>query len=345
MSKKKLDCCFFSCYAENKEIQIKGRFFMEKMYTAQEVADYLKIKKTTVYELIKRGELSSVKIGKQFRISQAQLDKYTNAIPSSFGASAPLPPTGQPETEFPDSVLKMDYLSNASGLIVGGQDSSVVELIKNQMELTPHPVPLLHSYTNTYNSLYSLYFEKIHLALATFSHTADLQTVYRQAAPFLPGTPAAVLHIGRYTEGILTAPGNPFHLHTLEDLTKGTVRIANREKGSSIRMMLDEFLSARHLDPSSIAGYDKEYMSGMSAAGAVSAKSADACLCTSLYTAFFPELEFIPLGLASMDLIFRRRDLSKTAFEAVIDCVRSDSFKNSLQQLYHYQTKDTGTLL
>ena len=27
---------------------------MEKMYTAQEVADYLKIKKTTVYELIKR---------------------------------------------------------------------------------------------------------------------------------------------------------------------------------------------------------------------------------------------------------------------------------------------------
>ena len=133
---------------------------MEKMYTAQEVADYLKIKKTTVYELIKRGELSSVKIGKQFRISQAQLDQYTNAIPSSFGASAPLPPTGQPETEFSDSVLKMDYLSNASGLIVGGQDSSVVELIKNQMELTPHPVPLLHSYTNTYNSLYSLYFEK-----------------------------------------------------------------------------------------------------------------------------------------------------------------------------------------
>ena len=78
---------------------------MEKMYTAQEVADYLKIKKTTVYELIKRGELSSVKIGKQFRISQAQLDQYTNAIPSSFGASAPLPPTGQPETDFSHSVL------------------------------------------------------------------------------------------------------------------------------------------------------------------------------------------------------------------------------------------------
>ena len=36
---------------------------MNKLYTAQEVADRLRVKKTTVYELIKRGELSSSKIG------------------------------------------------------------------------------------------------------------------------------------------------------------------------------------------------------------------------------------------------------------------------------------------
>ena len=44
---------------------------MNKLYTAQEVADRLKIKKTTVYELIKRGELESSKIGKQLRVSEA----------------------------------------------------------------------------------------------------------------------------------------------------------------------------------------------------------------------------------------------------------------------------------
>ena len=36
---------------------------MNKVYTAQEVADKLKIKKSTVYDLIKRGELSSSKVG------------------------------------------------------------------------------------------------------------------------------------------------------------------------------------------------------------------------------------------------------------------------------------------
>ena len=45
---------------------------MNKLYTAQEVADRLKIKKTTVYELIKRGELESSKIGKQLRVSEEQ---------------------------------------------------------------------------------------------------------------------------------------------------------------------------------------------------------------------------------------------------------------------------------
>ena len=49
---------------------------MNKVYTTQEVADKLKIKKSTVYDLIKRGELSSSKVGKQLRVSEEQLSQY-----------------------------------------------------------------------------------------------------------------------------------------------------------------------------------------------------------------------------------------------------------------------------
>ncbi|HBG10913.1 MAG TPA: excisionase, partial [Clostridium sp.] len=49
---------------------------MEKIYTTQEVADQLKIKKSTVYELMKRGELSASMGVKQIRISQEHLDEY-----------------------------------------------------------------------------------------------------------------------------------------------------------------------------------------------------------------------------------------------------------------------------
>lgn len=52
---------------------------MNKVYTAQEVADKLKIKKSTVYDLIKRGELPSSKVGKQLRVSEEQLSQYLNS--------------------------------------------------------------------------------------------------------------------------------------------------------------------------------------------------------------------------------------------------------------------------
>lgn len=49
---------------------------MEKMLTPQEIADILKIKKTTVYEMIKRGELPSSKIGKQLRVRETDFGVY-----------------------------------------------------------------------------------------------------------------------------------------------------------------------------------------------------------------------------------------------------------------------------
>ena len=100
---------------------------MNKFYTAQEVADKLKIKKTTVYELIKRGELSSSKIGKQLRVSEDQLSLYLNgAAKNSVSAQHH---DYQPES----SLLKRDYLLHSSGLIISGQASPALDLLLNQL--------------------------------------------------------------------------------------------------------------------------------------------------------------------------------------------------------------------
>lgn len=128
---------------------------MNKFYTAQEVADKLKIKKTTVYELIKRGELSSSKIGKQLRVSEDQLSLYLNgAAKNSVSAQHH---DYQPES----SLLKRDYLLHSSGLIISGQASPALDLLLNQLPSTPGNLPVLQSHMNTYNGLYSLYFEKV----------------------------------------------------------------------------------------------------------------------------------------------------------------------------------------
>ena len=91
---------------------------MNKFYTAQEIADKLKIKKNTVYELIKRGELSSSKVGKQLRVSEEQLALYLKTASSSQEISLKTPDF-QPES----SLLKRDYLLHSNGLILCGQTS------------------------------------------------------------------------------------------------------------------------------------------------------------------------------------------------------------------------------
>lgn len=46
------------------------------LYTAEEIAEKLKITKATVYEMIKRGDLEAHHIGRYVRISKQQFDNY-----------------------------------------------------------------------------------------------------------------------------------------------------------------------------------------------------------------------------------------------------------------------------
>ena len=51
-------------------------FMGEKLLTAKEAAEILKVRKNTVYDMIKRGNLKASKLGKQLRIRQEDLDFY-----------------------------------------------------------------------------------------------------------------------------------------------------------------------------------------------------------------------------------------------------------------------------
>ena len=46
--------------------------------TPQEVAEMLKISKSTVYELIKKNSINSYKVGKKLRIDLNDVEKYKN---------------------------------------------------------------------------------------------------------------------------------------------------------------------------------------------------------------------------------------------------------------------------
>lgn len=51
----------------------------QKFYTAREVAEMLRVQRNTVIKLILTQKLSATVVGKQYRISQEQLDDYFRA--------------------------------------------------------------------------------------------------------------------------------------------------------------------------------------------------------------------------------------------------------------------------
>lgn len=56
-----------------------------RFLTPAEVAELLRVSSMTVYRLIKSGELRAARIGKSYRISEADVDAYLEARFSDAG--------------------------------------------------------------------------------------------------------------------------------------------------------------------------------------------------------------------------------------------------------------------
>ena len=67
----------------------------EKLLTAKEAAEILKVRKNTVYDMIKRGDLKASKLGKQLRIRQGDLEFYIQYGLSLIHISEPTRPLSQ----------------------------------------------------------------------------------------------------------------------------------------------------------------------------------------------------------------------------------------------------------
>ena len=330
---------------------------MNKLFTAQEVADRLKIKKTTVYELIKRGELESSKIGKQLRVSEEQLSQYLNRSSSGnsgnsgfsrtasglSGSSGIISGNGQnlPYTaanfEPESSLLKRDYLLHSNGIILGGQTSAALELLLGKMSAHPDGLPVLQSHMNDYNVLYSLYFEKAHIA-ATSLDVDDIRHL-------IPGIPLALLSLYKYSVGFYVQAGNPEKISSVEDLTNPKVVFVNREKGSSRRIYLDRLLKERGISSEKISGYRNETVSDMSAASAVFEHRANVAFGEEMIARYFPGLDFVPVTDMQMYLAIPAESVKKPGFSALVEIVQSEDFKTEIHHLTGYDTSYTGEMI
>ena len=189
---------------------------------------------------------------------------------------------------------------------------------------------------NTYNGLYSLYFEKVHIACAAAA-PEDVRSL-------VPGLSLTALLFCQYPMGFYVKKGNPRNIHDFPDLTRADIIFANREKGSSRRILLDRTLLSSEISPDSISGYRNELVTDHSTAAAVAGGQADIALGEACVARSFPELDFLPVCQESLFLVMQTKNLSTPGFQAVAETIASEPFRRFLALQTGYDTTDTGNI-
>ncbi len=308
--------------------------------TPQEVADILKIAKNTVYELIKRGELNSYRVGKKIRVDLKDVDEYRNKTKS-------VKSTNQPDSFTVNNKLNSfsdEELVRNNGFVICGQDI-LLDILSRYLQLHPNGIQALRSYVGSYNGLYALYQGNVQMATA---HLWDGDTG-QYNIPFvrrmLPGVPAVIIHLACRLQGFYVAKGNPKSIKGWEDLKRKELTIINREKGSGTRVLLDEHLRKLGISAKNIKGYERESTSHLAIASTVARGGADIGIGNEKSGLQVKGIDFIPLQSERYELVIKKEDIEKAPYQAVLEILRSQEFKMELEGIGGYDLTDIGKIV
>jgi putative molybdopterin biosynthesis protein len=326
------------------------------LLTAEDVARQLRIKKYTVYELIKRGELPSSRVGKQVRVSQEDIDRYlragrtgpfqeTNDSPgtrSGEGGKRGAAEGGVPRNAaYPGpAAFRAGYEPAEAPIILSGQDVCL-DLLVNRLSVLGLG-PVFRSYSGCYNSLIALYHGKVTLAAA---HLWDGETDtynYPFIRRLLPGLPVGVFRLAGRRQGFYVKKGNPLNIRDWKDLARPDITMINRERGCGTRILLDQKLALFGIRAETIRGYGRESTSHMVCAGAVAKGGADLGCGCERGAEHIAGAEFIPLQLEWYDLVFCLRDRDTPAVKALSAYISAPEFTQDLELMGGYDLSQTG---
>ena len=306
-----------------------------KALTVQDVAEILKIAKNTVYELIKRGEINSYKVGRKVRFTLSDVEDYIQ----NSKVIQPVQKNNKINLNQNISEEKDD-----DEFIICGQDL-MLDILSNYISRNAEGKSTLRAYIGSYSSLISLYQGKIQAAT---THLWDGDTG-QYNVPFvrrlLPGIPAVIIHLTARMQGFYVAKGNPKNILSWEDLKREDITLINREKGAGSRVLLDEHLRLLNIYGKSINGYNRETESHLTIASTVSRGIADVGVGIEKIASQVEGIDFIPLQRERYDLVIKKEKLADEKYARILEIVKSSQFKNEIDGLGGYDTKDTGKIM
>jgi len=304
-----------------------------KSLSTQEVADILHVSKSTIYDLIRKGEIHSYKIGRKVRFTQDDVDAYiarsrhehsTRPVKNIDTHSTLLTP---PKEELPE-------------LIISGQDV-VLDILANYLQ--QEGVNTARTYLNSFEGLLSLYQDNIHVAACHLFDGFDYNTSYVRS--LMPGIPAVLVNVSYRTQGFYVQKGNPKGIKGWSDLGREDITVLNRRVGSSARILMDTQLKRLGISASKVKGYDKIMKSHLTMAAAIAAGEADLAIGTERISRQIEGLDFIPLLEERFDFVIKKEMLESEAIQTLLKVLQCSAFRKEIDHFSGNDYRDLGKII
>ncbi len=303
--------------------------------STQEVAALLHVSRSTIYELIRKGELHSYRIGRKVRFTQDDVDAYI----ARARHEQKVRPVQRIEVE--STLLHPEPPKNGS-MILSGQDV-LLDLLANH--LAKREVGAERCYLNSFEGLLSLYQGRVNAAAC---HLYDAEEDVFNASfvkKLLPGIPAVLVNLSYRSVGFYVKAGNPKAITGWEDLKRPDVTIRNRAPGSSPRILLDGQLKRMGVEARTLRGYEIEMKNHLTMAASIAGGEADLAIGTQRVSTQIEGLDFIELMTERLDLALRRETLETPAGEQLMETLRSGAFRREIRGVSGNDYRDLGEIL
>ena len=304
-----------------------------KSLSTQEVADILHVSKSTIYDLIRRGEIHSYKIGRKVRFTQDDVDAYiarsrhehsTRPVKNIDTHSTLLTPDKQEEPE----------------LIISGQDV-VLDILANYLQ--QEGVHTARTYLNSFEGLLSLYQDNIQVAACHLFDGFDYNTSFVRS--LMPGVPAVLVNVSYRTQGFYVRKGNPKNIKGWSDLGREDLTVLNRRVGSSARILMDTQLKRLGIPASRVKGYDRIMKSHLTMAAAVAAGEADLAIGTERISRQMENLDFIPLLEERFDFVIKKEILESESIQKLLKILKDPVFRKEIAHFSGNDYRDLGKII
>lgn len=230
---------------------------------------------------------------------------------------------------------------NVPRLLIAGCDPSVSILAQ---WLQAEGCELIVKHVNSSRAQELLQDDLIHIAGTHLVDEATGETDILPITRLFSRNSVVVISYAVWEEGLVTAQGNPKHIASVADLSRGEVRFTNREAGAGCRRLLDDLISRNRIPPKRINGYDRITVGHLPAARLVRDGEVDCCISTRAVARALA-LDFIPLAKKPYHLILRRLRVNEPSIQTLLQTLEKFSFRREVESCTGYDMRTSGNRL